>query len=419
MPTSGLKPCKQALDHWPTVPISIWCDRSRLSPKHEDEVAAALEHPDRIYEIRLKIAKSTLAKLPAWVEASFPALEILHLNSLNYNPMILPDAFLALSHSAIPRQLLQIKLTNIYFPNLPQLLLSSRNIVSLSFRFDRAVITSFLSPEVIATALSTASQLKKLSLSFHDEVEGEQLTVPLPSKSPVLLSSLNKFCFNGSGDYLEVFFSRIHTPFLEQLDVILWWPHVADFPQLSQFVHQTEQLSALPHLTSIILGEGDFQIRHCFRHRPSRKRTVSLQVYVRLDRPVSQVHHVCQQLSPFMSSVEQLSIAADCSPVRFSGESKPASWLRMFEPFHRVQDLKLCTSEEEGTKISDALELSTRKGVQEVFPALHSLWLDNFEMWAWDTIDSFISLRKLTGRQVIMYLGMSLPCFKGFYPELM
>lgn len=85
-PTLGSKPCKQALDHWPTVPISIWYDWGRLSPKHEDEVAAALEHPDRIYKIKLEMAKSTLAKLPAWVEASFPALEILHLNSLNYNP---------------------------------------------------------------------------------------------------------------------------------------------------------------------------------------------------------------------------------------------------------------------------------------------------------------------------------------------
>jgi hypothetical protein len=91
----------------------------------------------------------------------------------------------------------------------------------------------------------------------------------------------------------------------------------------------------------------------------------------------------------------------------------------MFEPFHCVQDLELCTSEEEGAEISDALELSTRKGVQEVFPALRSLWLVDFETWAWDTIDSFISLRKLTGRQVVMHLAMSLPCFKEFYPELM
>ena len=91
----------------------------------------------------------------------------------------------------------------------------------------------------------------------------------------------------------------------------------------------------------------------------------------------------------------------------------------MFEPFHCVQDLELCTSVEEGTEISDALELSTHKGVQEVFPALRSLWLDNFETWAWDTIDSFISSHKLTGRQVIMHPAMSLPCFKEFYPELM
>jgi hypothetical protein len=178
---------------------SIWCDWGRLFPKHEDEIAAALEHPDRIYEIKLEMAKSTLAKLPAWVEASFLALEILHLDSPHYDPMILPDAFLAPSHGAIPSRLLQIKLTNVYFPNLPQLLLSGRNLVSLSLRFDRAVIPNFFSPEVIATALSAASQLKKFSLYFRDEVEGEQVIVPLPSESPVLLSSLNEFCFDGSG----------------------------------------------------------------------------------------------------------------------------------------------------------------------------------------------------------------------------
>ena len=107
MPSSKLR--RQALDHWPTLPISIWCDWDKLSPKHEDEVAAALEHPERIYKINLVMSNSMLAKSVAWVEAPLPALEILHLRLFHYSPMVLPDAFLAASTpSATPSRFRQL-----------------------------------------------------------------------------------------------------------------------------------------------------------------------------------------------------------------------------------------------------------------------------------------------------------------------
>jgi len=416
--TPSSKPRRLALDHWPALPIAIWWEWDQLSPKHEDDVAAALEHPDRIYEIKLVMSNSIMEKSVAWVEASFPALEILHLTSYHYDPMVLPDAFLAASTpSAIPHRLLHVKLTNVYFPTFPQLLLSSRDLVSLSLRSDRDVITTFLSPEAITSALSAASQLKNLSLRLSDENDGIQGSIHLPSPNHILLPALNEFCFHGPGDYLEDFVSRIHPPLLEQLNVYLRWPHVVDFPQLSNFINRTEQLSSLPHLTSIKLGDGEFQIRHCFRHRPSRQRVVRLQLDIWLDWQVSQVHHVCKQLSPLMSSVEQLVIAASYSPTRLQGETKPASWLRLFEPFHGVQELELSTHKDQGTQISHALEQTTWEGVQEVFPALHSLWLCDFETRAWSVINSFVFLRQVDGRQVTTHRSKSLPCIEEFRSE--
>jgi len=335
--TPSSKPCMLVLGHWPALPISIWHERE-LFPKHEDEVAAALEHPDRIYEIKLIMSDSMLAKSATWVEASFPALESLHLSSPRFDLMVLPDAFLGASTpSATPRRLLHIELNNIYFPTLPQLLLSSRYLLSLSLRSDTVMgSTTFLSPEAFTSALSAASQLKDLSLHLRYEPKDVPGSIYLPSPNHLLLPALNKFCFNGSGDYLEDFVSRIHAPLLEQLDVVLWWPHVADFPHLSHFIHRAEQLGSLPHLTSIRLKNRAFQIIHCFRHLPSHQKIVRLQLDIFFDWQVSQVHHVCQQLSPLMSNVEQLVIAANQSLELLQDKTKPASWLQLLQPFHCV-----------------------------------------------------------------------------------
>ena len=380
-----------------------------LFPKHEDEIAAALEHVDRIYEIKVTMSNSMLEKSAAWVEASFPALESLHLISPHPDLMVLPDAFLAASTPSVtPRRLLHIELNNIYFLTLPQLLLSSRDLVSLSLRSDSVIMTTFLSPQTITSALSAASHLNTLSLCLRDWPESVQGSVQLLSPNH-LLPALDKFCFDGSGDYLEDLVSRIHAPLLEQFNVLLWWPHVADFPQLSHFIHRIEQLSSLPHMTSIRLKHRGFQIQHCFRHLPSRQKIVRLQLDVFLDWQVSQLHHVCQQLSPLMSSVEQLVITASES---FQLRRRPVSWPGLFGPFHCVQELELCTPEEQGTEISHALEQSTWKGVQEVFPALQSLWLREFKTRAWSSINSFISSRQLTGRQVTMHYSRSLPCIE-------
>jgi len=407
--TPALKPRRLALNHWPALPMSIWFTWD-LSPQHEDEVAAALEHVDRIYEIELKMSKSMLEKSAAWVEASFPALESLHLRSPHSDSIVLPDAFLAASTSAAPRRLLHIELNNIYFPTLPQFLLSSRDLVSLSLRSDSDMMKTFLSPQAIISALSATSQLKELSLYLRGWRESVQGSIQLPSPNHLLLPALNKFCFDGSGDYLEDLVSGIYAPLLEQLDALLCWPQIVDFPQLSHFIHRTEQLSSLPHMTSIRLKNRGFQIQHCFRHLPSRQTTVRLRFDIALDWQVSQLHHVCQQLSPLMSSVEQLAITA---LERFPyGERRPASWPGLFEPFYCVQELQLCTPEEQGTEISHALQQSTWQGAQEVFPALRSLWICDFKTRAWGSINSFIASRQLTGRQVTMHRSGSLPCIE-------
>ena len=420
--TPSSKPRMPVSDLWPVLPISIWsgvCPWWRLFPKQEDEVVSALKHPDRIHEIKLIMSDSMLEKSATLMEASFPALESLHLSSPHGDLMVLPDAFLGASTpSTTPRRLLHIELDNIYFPTLPHLLLSSRDLTSLSLRSNTVMGSAFLSPEAIISALCAASQLKSLSLYLRDKPKDVPGSIHLLSPNHLHLPALNKFCFNGSRDYLEDFVSRIHAPLLEQLEVFVAWQDVVDFPQLSHFIHRTEQLSSLPHLTFIRLKQRGIQIVHCFRHMPSCQKIVRLQLDIFLDWQVSQVHHVCQQLSPLMSKVEQLVVAANRSLEMLQDKIKPELYLRLLQPFHCVQELELYTLEEEGTKILHALEQSTRQGVQEVLPALHSLWLPNFETRAWSVLNDFISFRQLTGRQVTVHRSGSLPCFEEFRSQI-
>jgi hypothetical protein len=135
---------------------------------------------------------------------------------------------------------------------LPQLLLSSHNLVSLSLTYHDVFLVDgvFLSPEALTAALSATTQLKSLSVrprynkSFH-------VQRGFHASSPDLFPVLKAFDFAGSGEYLEDLVSRIDAHLLEQISVYLYRPHSADVPQLSQFIKRAEQLSALPHLSSI------------------------------------------------------------------------------------------------------------------------------------------------------------------------
>jgi len=414
---------RTTLDCWPTFPISIWLGSGSfdiLSPQAENSVIEALKHSDRIREIKLNVSSSMLEKSTAWVNNSFPALEYLCLRS-PHHVTVLPSSFLGGS-SGTHRKLRHIELGNISFPTLPQLLLSSPDLVSLSLGLGPLGGAGSLSTEALVAILSTTTQLERLCVYPYPNMplgqaypEQRRAYSPPSAQNLIVLSALITFNFKGYSEYLEDLVPRIDMPLIEQFSVT-FYHRVLNIPRLSQWISRIERLNSVPHRTSIIFSFDALTIRHCFRHPPlaAFHKPISLEFSIRndwtaTDWQASQVLHICGQLSPFMSSVERLGIRVYNVQQIFHGGTDSAGYLQLFLPFRSVQDLRLwCTGEDPITGLGHALEESTRRRtVQDVLPVLRILGIHHCRCKAESIhrLEAFAAARRRTGRPLILYEG--------------
>jgi hypothetical protein len=150
-------------------------------------------------------------------------------------------------------------------------------------------------------------------------------------------------------------------------------------------------MSSLPIQTSITLEENGLNISHEFRIRGH----ICLDLTCDLGLlQVSQVDHICKQLSPLMSDVERVIIEVNITPQYLPDETEIARWLRLFRLFDGAQELELASDH----ALYEAHE-SPKMG-QEVFPALRILRLDGFDLRVPQFIRSFVAERELTGRPI-------------------
>ena len=89
------------------------------------------------------------------------------------------------------------------FPTLPKLLLSARDLVALNLGgYGYVTSAGFISPDTIATCLSTLTRLKYLCIIFRSpELFFEQRN---PSRAPLtraVLPSLSLLMFQGDSEY--------------------------------------------------------------------------------------------------------------------------------------------------------------------------------------------------------------------------
>src|SRR5712671_1748917 len=394
---------KTSLDSWP-APLSIWCDsEDYMSYEQMADVVAAFKHSDRIREISLSVTIDH----PFWRQShndkSFLELEHLALSGSRpyYFPIALPHEFLG--GSTGPRRLRNIVLNDVYLPDLPQLLLSNRDLVSLHLGYYSLTCVGLISPEVLATSLSAATQLEYLyigCLPLHSE---SLLEWTSGNSSPLaVLPALTYFHFGAFVEYMENFVSRIHAPHLKKLDVYFANRNSLDIPQLSQFISRTERLSSLPSRTSISLDRGSFTIKHHFNFPPSPE---VCHVYLKYSDTrgwrMSQVDYICKTLSPLVSRVKQLKLSVFQLPSILKRKTDPAPWLQLLAPYNSVEEVKFCGKGAPCTGIAGALEQSTQERAYELLPALRVLRIRGFHPWSFRLIKSFVAARQLAGRPVI------------------
>jgi len=232
-----------------------------------------------------------------------------------YGPpfITLPREFLC-GPTPLPR-LRTIFLRYLHLPGLPQLLSSSRGLVSLRLDSHNLIGTGSIAPEDLSTALSSTTKLEHLRITCVKH----PLNLRSLNSSPdnlVVLPALTYFHFGDSIEYLENLVSWIHAPHLMNL-IVDDYEDILDVPQLSQFISHTEQLSSLPLPDFHLPDHKVFKIEHHFTHPPSPQEVSCVYSWKGpgVGWQVSQVGHICAQLSPLASSVKQLKLSVSHLPM--------------------------------------------------------------------------------------------------------
>jgi hypothetical protein len=386
-------PVKETLAVWPPLPIAI---RQFLFPTQMDNIIAALEHNDRVYQIDLDISNSQAL---AAMQQPFPSLMDLEISWLfgrwkdGEMPPVVPESFLG---GSAPRLQL-LSLTCVPFPGLPKLLLSATGLVRLFL--NGIPHPGYVSPEAMAHCLSTLTRLEELSLKFESPLSRparERRRPHPPTRSA--LPALTYFWFEGVSEYLEDLVARIDAPLLDGFDITFFHQLIFDTPQLAQF------LARAPNIQPPVEARIVFFDRRVKVISPGTfPKGFDLGIKCRQsDWQLSSLAQVCSSSFPhaLISTVEHLCIREfDNQYVRprWQDDIEDSQWLEVLRPFTALKIL--CVSREFLPRIAPAFQELAGERVTEVLPALQSLYLEELHPSGpvQGAIEKFVAARRLAG----------------------
>jgi hypothetical protein len=365
-----------------------------LTSEDEENVLAALKHPDRICDIDLSMSRHLAAKWAASIEVSFPALERLHLRSFEISPPDIPTGFLG---GSTPK-LRDIHLVGASFPTLPGFLSSAQALVSL--KLDAIPHSGYFSPEELAVSLATMAQLKSLKIQFSSSNSQERsMDATLPNRA--ILPSLTDFDFKGDSEWVEDLVSRIEGPALEQINITFFDPPTFGIPRLSRFIGRAKEVKS-PHHTSIQVSDDNIIIQY-FQRPSSISRTFQLAIPCEeLERQVPLLVHVCRHLSELLSGVERFDIetSSHVSPWLDREEMDSSVWLELLRPFRGAKKVEV--SGGFVSSIASALAGLTGEMARIFLPALRDLHLFDSPSPS-SSIEPFVTARQLCNRPVTVH----------------
>jgi hypothetical protein len=382
----------KSLEVWPALPLLI--DGAVHETSIVDDIVAELEHRDRICQINLE--SLTLQDENLWTAMRVPFPELAALNlSMGYllEGPVLPDSFLG---GSAPR-LRSFSLSRIPFPGLPRLLLSATHLVNLHLR--NIPHFGYISPEAMATCLSTLASLESLQLEFQSQSYTDLKSRRPSPPSLSVLPSLAKFSFNGANEYLEEFVARIDAPQLYQLWTRFFDDIDLNTPELNQFISRAPALGAFDE-AYLALGGGRALVRLCsFQHELFGDGMFQVQTFCRVSH--RQLSTLVAQICALSSSrIENLYIDMylGLPPLGWMDdiEDTDLQWLGLLLPFTAVKNLYL--SEQISPRLVLALQERTGGRTTEVLPALQNVLLEEFQPSepVQEGIAQFISARQLT-----------------------
>jgi len=382
-------PARDMLDVWPALPIYIRdMDLEASLEETLHNIIAALERSDRVREIDLwPVSSSHLETLLAAMQVPFPELTLLELWS--YGEVVLPDSFLG---GSAPR-LRSLWLDGIPIPGLPKLLSSATHLVHL--RLENIPHSGYISPEAMATALSTLTRLERLTLKFKSPLSRPDRSSPLPTRS--VPSVLTHLTFKGDSEYLEGLVAHIGAPLLNGLNITFFNDIIFRTPQLIRFICRTPMFKA-PKTARVVFGDRATTV--VLSSRTSGTGLLHVKIMCReLDWQVSSVQQIFTSSLPSLSMLEDLYIDKDeglSSQSHSRDDIENSLWVELLHPFRAVENLYL--SEEFALRIVPALQELDGIRVAEVLPTLQNIFLESLEPSGpvQEGIQQFVAMRQVS-----------------------
>ena len=342
-------PVRKHLCIWPAFPIVIdyYYSGSSLIPNDEDNVTAALEHPDRVCYLEFNITGSQLRELAKVMQKPFLVLTHLTISSEDGNALALPARFLGGSTPCLQK----IFLSNISFLALPMLLLSANDLVRLNLC--DIPWNSYVSPEVMVVGLAALPRLKYFTIEFQSEVVGHKVGQwwpdrirPPPPVTRTALPALRFFQFKGSSEYLEDLVAQIEGPLLKQIFVdYMDRPVDSQVARFFKFVDCSVGHKSTPFsLANVCLFSGRVAFTlYCHANYPDWDRH-SICIIISCEEidwqafATSYLARLLGQFSATLSTVVHLELEVQLDEDHQLEGTDYGEWLHPFRRFSTVQD---------------------------------------------------------------------------------
>ena len=377
--------------------------RYGFCPEDEDNIDAALEHPSRVRQIKILATAPLIKQVATTLQRSFPALTYLSLTCKDSVFPVISRRFLG--GSSTPR-LQHLHLKHISFPQIPLYFSSAHNLVSLEIEVMLA--TGYILPDDMVRSLAMLTRLKRLSLSFDEEIppSHQWRSHPHPQMRTIL-PALIRLNYEGRSEYLEDFLARIDTPRIDSV-MIEYFMHQIQASQLSRFIERTENLKIDQFTRARVQFYGDDSL---FGLRRLQETWSDAHLLLRilgeecLEVQVQGMAHLLGQLAATFSNVDDLFAHGTQS-----SRTDLTEWLPLFRLFPAVDTLRL--SGWSAVDIASSLEDTTEEMDTDFFPALRLIRVaecenedgdgDYDEEWIEQvgSMEQFLSLRQLSGYPV-------------------
>ena len=389
-------PVRKNLDVWPAFPIIIdyinyphHTSKISPTPNDDDNILAALEHPDRVRCLKLPVTNSLLQRVVTMALEPFPTLTQLWLSSEleGGGVSVLPSEFLG---GSTPR-LREIYLDGIPFPTLPAVLSSASDLVVLYLH--RIPHTGYISPEVMVASLATLTRLDFVSIGFQSSTSRSSSTRRASPPTRVVLPVLTSFRFQGASEYLEDLVARIDAPCLASIQIKYFNQLIFQVPQLFRFIGQTQIIEQARTMDQKVAIYHHFVSISLSSPAESHQIFLELQISCRgLDWQVSHLAEVLSQSSAVLFYMHNLSIQAYGLQRHWRDHMDHIEWLALLCRFTTVERLRVFYPI--AGHVADALKEVTAEMAPEILPALR--WLSLVGEPA-EHVKEFSTTRQLSG----------------------